>query len=238
MTITSKILDIYKNLSDSLNNLKFSPPVECVYNPLDYAWRGHEFYLKKYVRENIKTVFLGMNPGPYGMAQNGVPFGEIDAVKNFLQIPEFEITPPKITHPDYLIQGFKCKRHEVSGKRLWKLFQDKFLTAENFFAENLVLNYCPLMFIAQRNLTPDKLKKSERENLYLICNSALREILNLLQPKNIVGIGNFAFERINELNLENINIVKILHPSPASPLSSKDWDVKAEMQLKNSGGWQ
>ncbi len=236
-TIANKILEIYKNLSVELDALTFLQPVECVYNPLKYAWSGFEFYINKFAHENTNAVFVGMNPGPYGMAQTGVPFGEISAVKNFLHVPEFEITPPEHIHPKYLIQGFKCRRHEVSGQRLWTLIQDKFLTAEKFFAENIILNYCPLMFIGEHNLTPDKLKRQERKKLYSLCNAALNETLILLNPKFAIGIGNFAYERLQECTPENVFILKILHPSPASPMSSKGWDVKTETLLKNSGVW-
>ena len=33
-----------------------------------------------------RVVFLGMNPGPFGMAQVGVPFGEVAAVRDWLRI--------------------------------------------------------------------------------------------------------------------------------------------------------
>ena len=244
LTAAQKINNIYKNLSGEVDKLTFGDRVLCVYNPLSYARAGHECYIKKFAHENIKGIFLGMNPGPYGMAQNGVPFGEINAVKYFLGIDNILIEQPEKIHPLYPVEGFKCARSEISGKRLWKLFQDKFNDADNFFGDYIVLNHCPLMFIARgsgkrgaRNLTPDNLRKAEREKLYSVCNSALKEVLNILRPKFAIGIGKYAYDRLNEVADEKIKVVKILHPSPASPLSAKDWDIKASQLLQAAGIW-
>ena len=180
-----------------------------------------------------------MNPGPWGMAQTGIPFGEINAVKNFLGINEINIINPQNQHKNYPINGLNCIRSEISGKRLWGLFREKFITKESFFHENLVLNYCPLLFISEnRNLTPDKLIKSDKENLFMLCDNAFREIIKILKPEFVVGIGNFAYTRILK-SLENMNIKssKILHPSPASPASNNNWAGKVTKQLIESGVW-
>jgi len=238
------IKNFYDELSSKLDGMKFSAPVAIVYNPLEYAADGLEKYLR-YSEGKKRVIFLGMNPGPWGMAQTGVPFGEVEAVKNFLKLNDIRISQPENEHELYKVLGLDCKRSEVSGKRLWGFFAKKFRTAENFFAEHFVLNYCPLLFLAEsgenrvRNLTPDKLKKSEREILFEACNSTLRKIIEILEPEFVVGIGNFAYERAFEaLSGLDIKITKILHPSPASPASNKDWDKKVNLQLINSGVWK
>ncbi|MDY6434451.1 MAG: hypothetical protein SPK84_07940, partial [Synergistales bacterium] len=136
------IKNIYSELCEELATMKFSKPVAEVYNPLIYASDGVEKYLS-YAEGVKRVIFLGMNPGPYGMAQTGVPFGEVGAVKNFLGINEIKITLPEIKDSPFKISGLDCPRSEVSGKRLWGLFKERFGTAENFFRENFVLNYCP-----------------------------------------------------------------------------------------------
>ena len=237
------IKKFYEKLCNELNEINFSDPVAVVYNPLKYAAEGFEKYLS--YSEGVKRViFLGMNPGPWGMAQTGVPFGEVEAVKNFLNIKELKVTPPKNENSLYKVKGLDCNRSEVSGKRLWGLFKERFETAENFFREHFVLNYCPLLFLARsekdrvRNFTPDKLKKSEREKLFFYCNSCLRSVVEILKPEYVIGIGNFAHERAEEaLKNMNIKIIKILHPSPASPQSNKNWGGKVTEQLIKSGVW-
>ena len=39
-------------------------------------------------------IFLGMHPGPWGMAQIGVPFGEIPAVRDWMGISTTVDKPP------------------------------------------------------------------------------------------------------------------------------------------------
>ena len=73
-------------LRSGVGAIDFSEHVSWVYNPLDYAWESHQQYLRKYARGTRRVLFLGMNPGPWGMTQTGVPFGEIEAVRNWLRI--------------------------------------------------------------------------------------------------------------------------------------------------------
>lgn len=237
------IKNLYEEFSNELDAMQFPAPVSVVYNPLRYAADGLEKYLR-YAEGSKRVIFVGMNPGPWGMAQTGVPFGEVNAVKNFLKLDDIHVTPPENEHELYKVRGLECPRSEVSGKRLWGLFERRFGTAENFFAENFVLNYCPLLFLASsgenrvRNLTPDKLKNSD---LLPRCRSYLRRIIEILRPEFVVGIGNFAEQEAQEagkaLKGMGIKITKILHPSPASPQSNKDWAGKAEAQLIEAGVW-
>lgn len=226
-------------LRDDVAHLSFSPPVACVYNPLDYAWQTHEAYLRRYGEGRKRIIFIGMNPGPWGMVQTGIPFGEVAVVRDWLQI-EAHIAAPKRAHPKRPVSGFACKRSEVSGKRLWGLFQNRFKTPEAFFADHLVANFCPLAFVEEsgRNRTPDKLPTREVQPLYDRCERHLKAIADALDPEWIIGIGGFAHDRVREaLNNRNIRTARILHPSPASPTANRDWARAATCQLVEIGAW-
>ena len=243
----NNLLIVYHKLSNQVYNLKFSPPADIVYNPLDYAWDGFAQYMR-YSDGQKRVVFLGMNPGPWGMTQTGVPFGEVEAVKNFLGITRINITQPENAHASRPVQGLECKRSEVSGKRLWGLFREKFGTAENFFAGNFVLNYCPLLFSERtekgslRNITPDKLVQSERDAVCGLCDEALVQAIEILRPDFVVGVGAFAYNRAKSA-LERSpvkkrpKITKILHPSPANPQANHGWAAKTESKLISEGVW-
>lgn len=229
-----------KRLGDLVDRLKFSPPVTHVYNPLNYAWGGHEQYLQKFGAGPKRIVFLGMNPGPFGMVQTGVPFGEINAVRDWLGI-ECIISTPKVEHPKRLITGFACARSEISGQRLWGLFAQQFGGATKFFAEHIVLNYCPLAFVEEtgRNRTPDKLPASEQQALFKACDEHLLAAIEALEPEWVIGIGNFAAKRAeNVLAKRAIKFGCILHPSPASPAANRDWPSIAKRQLQQLGVWK
>src|SRR5947209_2739053 len=179
--ISERVLRAAERLRDDVKKLRFAAPVTHVYNPLEYAWAAHEIYVSRYASLRKPIVFLGMNPGPFGMAQTGVPFGEVAAVRDWLGI-RAAIEPPNQTHPKRPISGFDCPRTEISGQRLWGLFRDRFGTADEFFRDHFVVNYCPLAFMEESgcNRTPDKLPPNERLPLFAACDQHLRTVIDAL----------------------------------------------------------
>ncbi len=199
----------------------------------------HEAYLQRYAARPKRILLLGMNPGPFGMMQTGVPFGEVAAVRDWLEL-EASVRAPRLQHPKRRIEGFACARSEVSGRRLWGLFARRFGTADRFFADHFVANYCPLVFLEEsgRNRTPDKLPKVEAEPLYAACDEHLRSVVDALSPEWIVGVGGFAEQRARALFADSpVKIGRVLHPSPASPAANRDWAGEATRQLEEQGIW-
>ncbi len=228
---------IINDLNNELTQLTFSDPVKTIYNPLVYARQAHNQFIRQYGAGTKEAIFLGMNPGPYGMAQTGVPFGEIAHVRDWLGI-KGPIDRPRVEHPKRPIQGFDCPRSEISGQRLWGFFKEKFGKPETFFNRFFVVNYCPLVFMEEsgKNRTPDKLPLEEREALFAICDLALARIVDRLQPNLIIGVGRFATDRAKAaLGERHTSIGTILHPSPASPAANRGWARTAETQLKAMG---
>ena len=229
-----------RRLRDAVDQLKFAAPVTHVYNPLRYAWRAHEIYLRRYGDSPKRVLFLGMNPGPFGMAQTGIPFGQIAAVRDWLGI-DAKIEQPSNEHPKRPVTGFDCHRSEVSGERLWGLFSSRFSTAAKFFHDHIVMNYCPLAFLEEsgRNRTPDKLPLTERAALYAVCDEHLREVVRVLKPEWLIGVGDFATKRACESLADSPpRLGQILHPSPACPASNKDWAGTVTVQLRQLGVWK
>jgi single-strand selective monofunctional uracil DNA glycosylase len=223
---------VSRALSRKVDALAFAAPVAFVYNPLAYARAPHELYLA-HARRGIDALYLGMNPGPFGMAQTGVPFGEVAAVRGFLGI-DATVRTPKPMHPKRPIEGFACPRSEVSGRRFWGLMAREFGTARSFFDHGFVWNWCPLAFMAESgaNITPDKLGRSEREAIETACDDALRAIVDAVRPRAIVGVGGFASKcATRALGEDAPTIVTMLHPSPASPAANRGWDAEARKVL-------
>jgi single-strand selective monofunctional uracil DNA glycosylase len=239
--MSDRLIASTRRLRMALEGLEFSPPVARVYLPLEYAWRAHRRYLECYGRGTRRVVFLGMNPGPFGMAQTGVPFGEVSAVRDWLGICE-TVEKPAYEHPKRPIDGFHCQRSEVSGRRLWGLFAERFGTAEAFFRKHFVLNYCPLVWMNENgaNLTPDKLPAAEMAPVEDACLTHLSEVLEYLKPQFLIGIGGFAEQRLIRAAAaigSNAKIGRILHPSPASPAANRGWAEAATRQLHELGVW-
>jgi len=236
------LLAAARTLRDAVDRLRFADPVHTIYNPLGYAWDLHAQYLTRFARPGIDALLLGMNPGPFGMAQTGVPFGEVTLVREWMGITD-AVQQPATVHPKRPIQGLACAKSEVSGRRLWGLFQQRYGTPEACFAQLFVANYCPLVFMAASgaNLTPDKLPSSERTPLEAACDAHLVAVVRALRPRQVIGVGGFAQKRAQTaLTAAGVDlpVATILHPSPASPAANRGWAEQATKQLIALGVWQ
>lgn len=240
-TFADRVLAAAAALREEASALAFGDPVTHVTNPLDYAWDLHESWVRTWGASPRRVLFLGMNPGPWGMAQTGVPFGEVAAVRDWLGL-RGRVRRPAGEHPKRPVQGLDCPRSEVSGRRLWGFFAARFGPPERFFAEHFVLNYCPLVFMEEsgRNRTPDKLPAAEAAPLFAACDRRLRTVLEIYEPQWVVGVGGFARAKLAAV-LDGVpgapRVGVVLHPSPASPAANRGWDEVAERQLREQGIW-
>ena len=232
-----------QQLNQELKPLQFDDLVSHVYLPTEYAWESHRVYLERFGGGRKKVLLLGMNPGPWGMAQTGVPFGEIPAVRDWMGICA-DVQKPADEHPKRPVEGFDCTRSEVSGRRLWGLFAEKFPDSGHFFRDHFVANYCPLVWMGEtgKNITPDKLPKAEMEPVEVACRKHLATVIGALEPEWLIGVGAYAEKKLIEAAKEHFpgeafKTGKILHPSPASPIANRGWEPQAEKQLLEMGVW-
>ncbi|MEZ4462223.1 MAG: single-stranded DNA-binding protein [bacterium] len=227
---------ISKKLSKEVDTLAFAEPVTHVYNPLDYAWNLHAQFLELYGDRGAKILLLGMNPGPWGMAQTGVPFGEVGFVRDWMKL-EGEVKKPKNEHPKRPIDGLTCSRSEVSGARLWGWGASTFGTPEAFFDKFFVWNYCPLSFMEEsgRNKTPDKLPVEERDALFAVCDRWLDEVVKTGGFERVIGVGAFAEQRARKAVTTDVEFGRILHPSPASPKANAGWEEAIVQEFAEMG---
>lgn len=230
----SGLVAVMERLRSKMRRMRFGPPVAYVYSPLEYAWPVARAYFERYGGPPKELLFLGMNPGPFGMGQTGVPFGEVATVRDFLKLTG-EITSPARVHAKRPVLGFDCPRSEVSGQRLWGALAKRYGTAEALFARAFVLNYCPLLFLGETgaNLTPDKLAREDRARLEAACDAALAEAVDVLAPTHIIGVGLYAARRAALVT--GREIVTMPHPSPASPAANRGWAEAARAALTNAG---
>lgn len=236
-----ELIEAGRILADELRPLSFSDPVSHTYLTIDYAREGYEAYVKKFANSTKRVLMLGMNPGPYGMAQTGVPFGEVELVRDWMGLNP-KIGKPENEHPKRQITGMDCTRSEVSGRRLWGLFSEMFPKAEDFFEDHLAINFCPLIWMKATgaNLTPDKIKVAEMMAVDAACQKHLRRLIEILQPEYLIGVGSYAEKQLiaakEQLGCGG-KTGKILHPSPASPAANRGWAEIARRQLEELGVW-
>jgi len=243
--VAPALLAAARELSRTLATQRFAPPIAHVYDPLQYAWAGYEAYVARFGATRKRVVLLGMNPGPFGMMQTGVPFGEVAAVRDWMGL-RAPIARPAHEHPKRPIEGFDCARSEVSGRRLWGWAALRFGAAPAFFHDWFVLNYCPLVFLeaSGRNFTPDKLPAAQRHAVTQACDVHLAAALGALQPEWAIGIGAFAErclravlqgERVDSALARRVKVGQILHPSPASPAANRGWSDAVDRAFAHLG---
>ena len=226
------LLKVARTLAREVGALRFTTPSH-VYNPLDYAWTAHREFLQRYAAPRGRVLLVGMNPGPWGMAQTGVPFGDVATVREWFGLDTRlgKTLPPQ--HPKYPILGMACHRSEGSGSRVWGWARERVGSPEDFFARFFVWNYCPLLFIGNnRNLIPEQLSHDEIEALTAVCDRALAAAIRVLEPAAVVGIGRYAERRLKAVLGQDVDVHYLLHPSPANPAANRDWPALAEQALK------
>uniref|UniRef100_G3N661 Single-strand-selective monofunctional uracil-DNA glycosylase 1 n=2 Tax=Gasterosteus aculeatus TaxID=69293 RepID=G3N661_GASAC len=238
-TAASRFLQVELELNAHLRRLAFSQPVRHVYNPLEYAWEPHRCYVEKFCRAGQSVLFLGMNPGPFGMAQTGVPFGEVRSVVDWLKITG-EVGHPHDEHPKRRITGLACTQKEVSGSRFWGFFRKLCGEPDHFFKHCFVHNLCPLIFISAsgKNLTPPELPADEREALLALCDIALCQAVEALGVTMVIGVGRVAEQRARRALSAagvKVQVEGIMHPSPRNPLANKGWEEVAKAKLSELG---
>ena len=213
--------------------------VDVCYNPLEYAWDAHETYLKRMGSNGARTVVLGMNPGPHGMGQMGIPFAATSMVRDLLDITGIPVNQPEVADPRRPVIGLEYPREEVSGTRLWGLLSERYGNAEAIASNVFLVNHCPLMlFTGPRatNITPDKVAGPTAHALLERCDEHLREVVGVLDAKRVIGVGKFAESRAKAALADySVEILGCWHPSPASPLANRnggaDWRANVRAVL-------
>ncbi len=241
METADAIIEMTRQLADAFDEIDYeTKPLGHIYNPFAYAFEPCRAYIEKFAHTSGKrALFVGMNPGPWGMAQTGVPFGDVVAVRDWMEIRE-EVGQPDTPLESRPIEGFDLERREVSGTRLWGWAEARWGAPEAFFEECFVWNYCPLMFLdteRARNRTPNKLYKADREQVFPPCDEALTMLVETLEPEWVIGVGAFAHRRAKKIckALDGPRPGRILHPSPASPKANRGWRPQAEAELDDLG---
>lgn len=232
--------DAARSLSKELASVRIEDKVAVIYDPTDYAWDVHRAYLERFGAGKSRTsLWVGMNPGPWGMVQTGVPFGDVDVVTGWMGLSG-DVGRPEQIHPDRPVHGLSCERNERSGTRLWTFARDEWGSLEAFLADHLVVNHCPLAMFSDdgTNVTPSKLLKADRQRLFEPCDRHLARLVDHYDPDALVGVGKFASERarsVVDAEAFDVEVVRILHPSPASPKANRGWAEQVLPVLEDAG---
>lgn len=229
-----RVLEAVSRAASQLCSRDWGAPVHTVYNPLEYARDPALAYHRRFVLDSARVLWMGMNPGPFGMVQTGIPFGARRTVQEVLGITG-RVSPPARQHPRRPIQGFSETREEVSGKRLWGMVSETWGSAARFAETNALVNYCPLAFLNERgaNIPLPGLAAADRRAVEEACDASLGQTLRILSPEICVAIGKVAETALRRVGAPNV--VLLPHPSPASPQANRDWSGMARRALSEAG---
>lgn len=235
-----QIDQLEQQLSYALRNVPLPSEVVAMYDPIEYARELHLAYMERFLNGPKPVLFLGMNPGPWGMCQTGVPFGHVPSVRDWMQL-RGEVLKPLGELAIRPVEGLQCTRSEQSGSRWWGLFQDVCGTPERFFRNCFVYNICPLAFFkaSGANVTPAELKGSKAQIKQISCDYLVRA-LELIQPTIVVSVGRYvddcvkALVKQRRLDPNRMQFKYMPHPSPRS-LNNTDWPQKARRWLEENG---
>jgi len=137
-----------------------------VWNPGLYGEPWHSRFRRCYPPAARPLVLFGLNPGPYGMAQTGIPFTDIRRLVSALPALVAELRNAgkrlevpglaPVSLPPYLSRTF-----EASSVRVYRFLERSWGDAERGWREVVAANPCPLLFIdteTGKNRTPADLR--------------------------------------------------------------------------------
>ncbi|KAI8130772.1 Single-strand selective monofunctional uracil-DNA glycosylase [Lucilia cuprina] len=228
-----KVYNLECELNENLCHYQTGNEITHIYNPVEYAAQLHCEYLRHYLKGTKILLFIGMNPGYDGMGQTGIPFGNITTVRDIMGLTGTVNQPPAV-HPKRPVKGLASTREEPSGKRLWTLFKELSNgSLDTFFKQCFVHNFCPLVFFNSNgnNITPSELKGPYKQQIRNECLRTTEQVLQLIQPKIIVAIGNYVYDTLKASEYcKSKHLLRLAHPSPRS-LNNNNWPEKAEKFL-------
>ena len=272
-------------LADDLHALRRPAGVSHVYNPLRYMWPAHERFLSRhYVTDRASApdgrldfyepagatrprryLILGMNPGPHGMVQTGLPFGDVVNAAAMLgyrtgdQVPAPDLAGVEL-HPSRPVIGLSATRREASGERLWGGLAAIFGGLEQTLAACFAANYCPLAYFADdaqgTNVTPEDFGKKTIKGepnprhdpgyaaeLDKVCLPYLVRVARAMRVEVILAVGRYAEAKANiiaalqpdDSRPARPKVVYLTHPSPLATRSAGEWATMARHALENAG---
>ncbi|XP_037927861.1 single-strand selective monofunctional uracil DNA glycosylase-like [Teleopsis dalmanni] len=224
--------EIEKELNEKLRH--YRAPIEDIthiYNPVEYAADLHCEYLRKYLDRPKRVVFLAVHPEQNGMAQTGVPFGNVSTVRDMMKLCG-EVKQPNRLHPKHPVLGLNCHINEPSGVRFWGLMDKIAGSLDTFSEQCFVHTFCPLLFFNEygRTIEPCVLPFEIKYPMRDLLVEALCKEMKLVQPEIIVVTGNYVYNGLQRSELYAKTLLVMTNPHPWVP-NNHNWVRRSERWL-------
>jgi len=195
-----------------------------VWNPALYALDIYQEYLTKFPPEPGAILALGLNPGPYGMAQTGIPFTDCRTASGALGM---EMTIPGKA-PDDLISRLKKANgkwrgtYERSSLGMYRFLILAWGDIKTAYRNWFVGNPCPLLFLDPErwNVTPADPRLRRMKEVGELRQRAVIGFSEILNPRGIVCFGKDVAKAVGEVAIRQVGPDRVVfyeHPARAVP---------------------
>jgi single-strand selective monofunctional uracil DNA glycosylase len=199
-----------------------------VLDPSRYGERWHAPFRRLYPPRARPLLVFGLNPGPYGMAQTGIPFTDLKRLAQGLPrlAAELARSGERLSLPGLApssLQPFLTRTFESSSVRVHRFLRLAHGSAERAFREVVFVNPCPLLFIDRalgENRTPADLPRALRAGV----DEARVEVVSVavarLRARGAIVLGRDAAAALSvplRARLGERAVVEWEHPARAVP---------------------
>jgi single-strand selective monofunctional uracil DNA glycosylase len=222
-----------------------------VLNPGRYGERWHARFRRAYPMSPRPLLVFGLNPGPYGMAQTGVPFTDLKRLESALPglwkdlVASGEpVTRPGLAPPS--LARHLTRTFESSSVRVYRFLERAYGRPELALREVVFVNPCPLLFIDPEtgaNRTPADLPRALRARKAAELVHAFEELRRAtvleavaeLEPRGAILLGRDVAAAVGEAlraALGARSVVEWEHPARAVP---ETWSRGLADELRKRG---
>ena len=228
-----------------------------VWNPGRYGERWHRRFRETYPPGPNPVLLLGLNPGPYGMGQTGIPFTDIRRLES--DLPELaarlrtdgeSIGLPGLAPPD--LRRRLDRTFESSSIRVYRFLRLAGGSAGAGWRRVVAANPCPMLFMEGTvNRTPADLRRALRkrggrlervtarlEECDQLRRECAREAVRVLEPRGVILLGRNIQEALAgdpSLGAVPGGVLAWEHPARAVPDAWAGGLVRA---VRRRGWWK
>jgi len=203
-------------------------------DPTSYAFGNYTRFMQLAASGPRLALFVGMNPGPHGMAQTGIPFGDVDTARVLLGGADTIDPLPGLRAASgaaWDCKGLAYHRGEQSGMRLWSALSQLCGSPQAALERCCIVNYCPLYMVGPEleNITPSDLPRRHdiTRALEAACDEHLRQLVLGLEVKTVLSFGSYAHASARRaLSGFPVDFYTTPHPSPRRG-SAAEWIASA-----------